>query len=515
MRIQKSTEKNILRNVYDAKCAVEALPRILESLKTVMSENEENSSFIENTFHGPLKNLLEELENFVNLANMSIDMDYFNVVREFRLSKQVCEQLAEDADKIDELYEKARKWFERQSFSSLDGIDLMFDKNKISIRATKRARTIFGSQLSTKNSGLVETESKNAEHRFSSEKLDSLTEKYQCLQQNYEDSQKEQLEEIRKLAIDYTDLLFSVSKVVSELDCIMSLAQTAQNSSASYVVPEFCENGGYDIKSARHPVLDLVLSSQLIPNDVVLESGIKMCIITGPNMGGKSTYIKMLGLLSVMAQIGSMIPAEACTKIPLFDKILARIGANDQPQHGVSTFMSEMIDTSNLLRQASDKSLVIIDELGRGTSTYDGFGIACAVANELIERNATTFQATHFHEMSKICQEFGPQKVAMKRVGVYEDKENDDILFTFNLEEGNSKGSYGIHCAKIAGIPEKVLKKAQFNAENLDSISLVSQNIKNTTDMEQLKKAVESGDKKKVLELLGQENIEILKINTA
>ena len=289
------------------------------------------------------------------------------------------------------------------------------------------------------------------------------------------------------------------------------MAQAAHNSSGSYVAPEFSETGGYEIIAARHPVLDLILSSSLIPNDVIMDEEVRMCVITGPNMGGKSTFIKMMGLLSVMAQIGALIPAESCVKMPILDKILARIGANDQPQHGVSTFMSEMIDTSNLLRQAGSKSLVIIDELGRGTSTYDGFGIACAVASELIERKAMTFQATHFHEMSKIKSEFGEKVVALKRVGVYEDKENNDVLFTFSLEDGNSKGSYGIHCAKMAGIPKRVLDKADFNAKNLDLISLASQGIK-SADVGPLQKAVSEGDKEKILELLGAECVEILKL---
>lgn len=156
-------------------------------------------------------------------------------------------------------------------------------------------------------------------------------------------------------------------------------------------------------------------------------------------MGGKSTYIKMVALLSVMAQIGSFIPADDCQSMPLVDKILARIGANDQPQYGVSTFMSEMMETSNILRQSTRNSLVIIDELGRGTSTYDGFGLACAVASELVERQTFCLQATHFHEMSRLENDF-PGKVKNYRVGVFE--ENENVTFTYQLEPGVSKGSY-------------------------------------------------------------------------
>ena len=217
LRIQKSTAANILKNAHEAKCAIESLPRIIKNLKTLIGDENEmknddetnerssrnHSDCIKTSFHSPLEQLSKELENFVNMINMSIDAEYFKEVHEFRISSEICEALSEDAGKIANLITKSRKWFRKQPFSELNGIDIMFDKNQVTVRATKRARTIHGAKLSQKNSGMNEVESKNSEHRFSSDYLDEMTRKYKELQSCYEESQKDQLEEIRRLAIDY------------------------------------------------------------------------------------------------------------------------------------------------------------------------------------------------------------------------------------------------------------------------------------------------------------------------
>lgn len=421
---------------------------------------------------------------FCDLVDSFLDLDFYLENNEYRLSRDINEALKENCTTALHIKLQATQYFNKTKLFDQPGIILEVDNDKgIEIRATKRARTFYSELLKNFN----ELSSTNSEHKYTDEKIEFFSEQYRANHKEYKELEKAILSQVKEKAVEFCDVIFSCSNIISEIDCFLSLSKLVTESAGEYVKPILLEkNGSFKIFNARHPALDVMEDVDVIANDINLKKNSarpKMCIITGPNMGGKSTFIKTVALLSVMTQIGSYIPASENSEIPIVDKILARIGANDKPQHGISTFMAEMIDTSNILRSATENSLVIIDELGRGTSTFDGFGLCASVSRELIERNCFCFQATHFQEIAMIEQEF-QEKVCMKQVGVILDDcfdeqgnshENDENLkmpiFTYTLEDGVSKGSFGINCAKIAGLPHNVVTNAARNSKTMDKVS--------------------------------------------
>jgi len=223
------------------------------------------------------------------------------------------------------------------------------------------------------------------------------------------------------------------------------------------------------IKDGRHPVLDQTLvEEKFVPNDTALDGeNLRLAIITGPNMAGKSTYIRQVALIVLMAQIGSFVPAESA-EIGLVDRIFTRVGANDDLARGQSTFMVEMNETSNIVNNATDHSLVILDEIGRGTSTFDGLSIAWSVAEFLHDKiKARTLFATHYHELTKLVD--GRPGVCNFNVAVRE--WNEQIIFLRKIVPGGADKSYGIQVARLAGLPKEILDRAKDILAHLENSS--------------------------------------------
>jgi DNA mismatch repair protein MutS len=213
------------------------------------------------------------------------------------------------------------------------------------------------------------------------------------------------------------------------------------------------------IKDGRHPVLDQnLVEEKFVPNDTMLDGdNVRLAIVTGPNMAGKSTYIRQVALITLMAQIGSFVPA-ASAEVGLVDRIFTRVGANDDLARGQSTFMVEMNETSNIVNNATDQSLVILDEIGRGTSTFDGLSIAWSVAEFLHDKiKARTLFATHYHELTKLAIE--RKGVCNLNVAVRE--WNEQIIFLRKILPGGADKSYGIQVARLAGLPKEILDRAK------------------------------------------------------
>ena len=236
------------------------------------------------------------------------------------------------------------------------------------------------------------------------------------------------------------------------LACFAHLAATRR-----YVRPELSEEPVLEIVAGRHPVLDVLKpGGEFVPNDTHLLPKDRVHLITGPNMAGKSTYIRQTALIAILAQCGSFVPADAAT-VGLADRVFARVGAGDDLGRGQSTFMVEMTETARILNAATDRSLVILDEIGRGTSTYDGLSLAWAVTEHLHDAvKARTLFATHYHELTTLDGDLAA--LSNRHVAVAE--RDGSIVFLHTIREGAASQSYGIHVAKLAGVPKPVLTRA-------------------------------------------------------
>ena len=257
----------------------------------------------------------------------------------------------------------------------------------------------------------------------------------------------------------------STARVLATLDVLAALAETATVS--NFTKPHMHESDEFVATDARHPVVEQNVAGAFVPNDIDLNgSSRQLMVLTGPNMGGKSTYLRQTALLPLLAQIGSFVPAKDA-KLPIIDRIFARVGASDNIARGQSTFMVEMQETANILHTASSRSLVVLDEIGRGTSTFDGLSIAWAVAEYLATHAAVrpkTLFATHYHELTDLADVL--PGVINAHVAAREWK--DDIVFLRKIMAGRSDRSYGIQVARLAGLPTAVTARAKEILDGLE-----------------------------------------------
>ena len=266
--------------------------------------------------------------------------------------------------------------------------------------------------------------------------------------------------------------LQKTSEVVSTLDVLTSFAQVAED--MNYCMPEVTSSGAIDIKNGRHPVIEKILGAgSFVENDTYLDKDEnRLAIITGPNMAGKSTYMRQVALITLMAQVGSFVPAETA-RIGVVDKIFTRVGASDDLSMGQSTFMIEMMEVATILKEATANSLVILDEIGRGTSTYDGLSIAWAVAEFIADKEkcgAKTLFATHYHELTELENKLE----GIKNYSIAVKEKGEDIIFLRKIVRGGTDESYGIHVAKLAGVPKAVTTKANEILRSLERKNILT-----------------------------------------
>ena len=249
--------------------------------------------------------------------------------------------------------------------------------------------------------------------------------------------------------------LHHFAESVATLDAIFSLAALAQL--PGYVAPQISDEPVLNIQDGRHPVVEKTSTDPFVPNDTFLDCDENhLVILTGPNMAGKSTYIRQIAILVILAQMGSYIPA-ACANIGVVDKIFTRIGAHDDITKGQSTFMVEMTETADILNNMTDRSLIILDEIGRGTSTYDGLSLAWALAEHLQKAKTRSLFATHFHELTALAEEHS----GVKNYNVAVKEWQDEIIFLHKIVPGGTDDSYGIYVAKLAGVPKNIIARAK------------------------------------------------------
>jgi DNA mismatch repair protein MutS len=297
----------------------------------------------------------------------------------------------------------------------------------------------------------------NAE-RFTTPELKELEAKVLSAEEKILEFERQIFTEVRTFAAQHASRIRSTAGAVAELDLTSALAQIAVES--RYVRPRFSEEGEMRVVGGRHPVIEKLTAKQaarFIPNDAYLDDKQFLAVITGPNMGGKSTYLRQAALMSILAQMGSFVPAEEAV-LPVIDRVFTRIGAADNLARGRSTFMVEMTETAVILNTATSRSLIVLDEIGRGTSTYDGLALAWAVLEHIHENiRAKTLFATHYHELTELEQQFD----GIRNLHVSVKEAGDQILFLRKVEPGAADRSYGIEVARLAALPLSVIDRAQ------------------------------------------------------
>jgi DNA mismatch repair protein MutS len=301
----------------------------------------------------------------------------------------------------------------------------------------------------------------NAE-RYCTDELVELEKKVLSAQGRRAELEYEIFEALRRKALDLAPHLSNLATVCSELDVISALAWLAIE--RKYVRPEFAKDGDLSLKASRHPVVEQTVRKQFVANDIQISS--RGCLLlTGPNMAGKSTLMRQVALTSVLAQIGSFVPADQAI-LPIFDHIFTRIGASDQLSEGLSTFMVEMTETAEMLKKSTKASLLILDEIGRGTSTFDGMSLAQAILEYLLNaKGAMTFFATHYHELTRLEEKYPQLKNAHMTVL----EKAGEIRFLHTLKMGPAQKSYGIQVARLAGLPPEITERAASLLKGLEN----------------------------------------------
>lgn len=464
--VGKISSKSVnAKELVSLKNSIEKLPKVKEILKNFNSE----------LLIG-LHNNLDCLEDIYELLNKSILDNPALSVKEGGIIKDGYNQ---EIDQLREAKAHGKEWI-----ANLENRE----KEETQIKSLKiRYNKVFGYYIEITKSNLnlvpegryIRKQTLANCERYITPELKEVEEKILGAQDKLMNLEYDIFVEIRDIIENYTDRMKNSAKLISEIDCLCSLAIVALEN--NYCKPEIMNTGELHIQEGRHPVVEkMIQRDSFVANDTIINDDDKQLIlITGPNMAGKSTYMRQVALINILAQIGSFVPAKKAS-ITVCDKIFTRIGASDDLARGKSTFMVEMWEVSNILNNATNRSLILLDEVGRGTSTYDGLSIAWAVIEYICNNSnlrCKTLFATHYHELTSLegkIQGVKNYSIAVKKL-------EDDIVFLRKIVEGGADESYGIEVAKLAGIPDKVIDRAReilikLENENSDT-AVASKNI--------------------------------------
>jgi DNA mismatch repair protein MutS len=471
----RSELKEILKNIYDIERLISkvsfgnANPKDLISLKISLQQIPDIKTILE-TKSGLLKELVNfpDVNDVINLLEKSIKDEPNTSLREGNFIKTNFNK------ELDELYlikKNGTKFIRELELKEIE---------KTNIRSLKiKFNKIFGYfiEVTKKNIYLVpenyirKQTQVNCE-RYITEELKNFEEKILSAEEKINDLEFNLFLEIIKAVNEKTKEIQEIAKKLSKLDVISSLAEVAYNN--NYIKPKMNENFNLEIIEGRHPVIEQNIDN-FIPNNCFFNENQKMMIITGPNMSGKSSYMRQNALIVLMSHIGSFVPAK-CANISIVDRIFTRVGAYDDLAHGQSTFMVEMAETANILNNATSKSLIILDEIGRGTSTFDGVSIAWSVAEYINSKiKAKTMFATHYHVLNTLEKTY--PHINNYNIAVFEEKNN--IVFLHKIIEGSTDKSYGIHVAQLAGIPNEVVQRAKDIQRMLEGKDTMQKDIDN------------------------------------
>ena len=433
------------RDFLSIKASLQILPEIIKVAKSIdldiFKTIEENSQY---------------LKDYADLIEQTISEDAPVLIKEGGLIKK---GVSSDLDYLRDLMFNGENWlkeFEQR------------EKNRTDINTLKVSyNRVFGYFIEVTNSNLskippdyIRKQTLTGAERFITDELKKHEDEVLTAQVKAYELEYKLFSDFRNYSKEFVSIIRETAECISKLDVFTSFAEIAVEQ--NYTCPEIDESADFFIKNGRHPVLEKILPlGTYVPNDIELSSSdsskTEFMILTGPNMAGKSTYMRQNALIAILAQIGSFIPADY-GKVGIIDKIFTRVGASDDLTLGKSTFMVEMTETACILNSATDKSLILIDEIGRGTSTYDGVAIAWSVAEYIANKiKARCIFATHYHELNVMTNSY-PQ---IKNYRITISEENGEIEFLRKIVPGGASKSYGIQVAKMAGLPSSVIKRSE------------------------------------------------------
>ncbi|OXV10627.1 hypothetical protein Egran_01614 [Elaphomyces granulatus] len=478
-RLAKRFQRNManLEDVVRAYQVAVRLPGFIRSFENVMDEQYQTP--LDEQYTTKLRQISDSLAKLEEMVETTVDLEAL-ANHEFIIKPEFDESLRVIRKKLDRLRDDMEKEHRRVARDLNQEVDkkLILENHRVHGWCFRLTRNEAGC-IRNKKEYLECSTQKNGVY-FTTSTMQSLRREHDQLSSNYNRTQTELVHEVVSVASSYCPVLEKLAGILAHLDVIVSFAHVSIHAPTAYVRPKMHPRGTGNtiLKEARHPCMEMQDDISFITNDVSLvRDESSFLIITGPNMGGKSTYIRQIGVIALMAQTGCFVP---CTEaeLTIFDCILARVGASDSQLKGVSTFMAEMLETANILKSATSESLIIIDELGRGTSTYDGFGLAWAISEHIItEIRCFTLFATHFHELTALADRY-PKSVKNLHVVAFigdgtekEGKKKREVTLLYRVEPGVCDQSFGIHVAELVRFPEKVVNMARQKAEELEDFT--------------------------------------------
>lgn len=480
-RLAKKFQRKVanLEDVVRAYQVIIRLPGFLSSLEAVMDEQYKEPLDAEYT--DKLRHYTNAFAGLQDMVETTVDLEALDN-HEFIIKPEFDEALRTIRTRLDKL--KRAMESEHTSVGDDLGQDtekkLFLENHKVHGWCFRLTRNEAGCIRQKKQYKEISTQ-KNGVY-FTTATLQDKRREFDQLSENYNRTQSGLVNEVVSVASSYVPVIEKLAAVLAHLDVIVAFAHVSVHAPTCYTRPKMHARGTGNtiLKEARHACLEMQDDVSFITNDVALvRDESEFLIITGPNMGGKSTYIRQIGVIALMAQIGCFVPCSEA-ELTIFDCILARVGASDSQIKGVSTFMAEMLETANILKSATKESLIIIDELGRGTSTYDGFGLAWAISEYIVkEIGAFALFATHFHELTALVDTY-PQVQNLHVVAHISEGTTDEdstvprkreVTLLYKVEPGFSDQSFGIHVAELVRFPRKVINMAKRKADELEDFA--------------------------------------------
>ncbi|MCX8200281.1 MAG: DNA mismatch repair protein MutS [Candidatus Micrarchaeota archaeon] len=404
----------------------------------------------------------EQLDDVARQISLAIDENAKQLVRDGGVIKS---GYSEELDRLRGMIGSSQEWIGKLEEE---------ERQRTGIKTLKvRYNKIIGyyievpkSQADKVPQEYVRKQTQLASERFISPRLKEAEVMVLNAEERIKELEQEIYDKIVEYLGGYTEKMYTLSSHIAELDVYQSFAKVSYEN--RYVKPAITENEILDIKGGRHPVVEKATVS-FVPNDVKLDKNNMIMVITGPNMAGKSTVMRQVALITIMAHMGCFVPAESAV-VPLTDRVFTRVGARDDITRGQSTFMTEMVECANILNNATSRSLVILDEVGRGTSTYDGMAIAWAILEYIAEKiQCKTMFATHYHLLNLLSVKYP----YINNYNVAVEEGGNEVVFLHKLVQGGTDKSYGVHVARLAGLPREVVDKAAMLSKSLEQNDFV------------------------------------------